>query len=394
MFRLLLCCLLVVFIPILLSAQILPTKFGKGIRILGKDSSYYMKIGARFQSLHTSSWSTVDGFDDYEGNFLIRRSRLKLDGFAFSPKLKYKFELGLSNRDLSGGHSPEFHRTANLILDAWVKWNFYKNFSVQFGQAKLPGNRERLLSSANLQFVDRSALNSRFNIDRGFGVQLHHHLWIGDEFLVRKTISLDQGEGRNVTAGYLGGYAFTAKIELLPFGEFQSKGDYIGGALKFEEAPKLAVAVAYDFNQDAARSRGRLGSFMQDEEGNLHGRDLTTIFADLMFKYRSLSIMSEYAKRDADGGPVITDPDGGFRGVFYTGEALSFQLGYMLPQNWEIAGRYTSVMPETIDVGEEWQEYTFGLSKYIVGHKLKVQSDFTYNSLEKFTWRFQTEIHF
>ena len=32
----------------------------------------------------------------------IRRARLKFDGFALSPKLKYKLELGLSNRDIAG----------------------------------------------------------------------------------------------------------------------------------------------------------------------------------------------------------------------------------------------------------------------------------------------------
>ena len=40
-----------------------------------------------------------------------------------------------------------------------MKWNFYKNFELWFGQAKLPGNRERVVSSGNLQLVDRSILN-------------------------------------------------------------------------------------------------------------------------------------------------------------------------------------------------------------------------------------------
>jgi phosphate-selective porin OprO and OprP len=33
------------------------------------------------------------------------------------------------------------------VLDAVAKWNFAENFSLWFGQAKLPGNRERVISS-------------------------------------------------------------------------------------------------------------------------------------------------------------------------------------------------------------------------------------------------------
>ena len=37
-------------------------------------------------------------------------------------------ELGLSNRDLSGGDSPEYKNASRMILDAYVEYNFYKGF--------------------------------------------------------------------------------------------------------------------------------------------------------------------------------------------------------------------------------------------------------------------------
>ena len=224
-----------------LSAQFSLDKFGKGIQLTGKDSTFYIKFGFRFQNLHTSSWTLEDNefskATDYEGAFLIRRSRFKFDGWAFSPKLKYKFEVGLSNRDHASGHAPEFRNTANLILDAIVAYNFYENFWIQFGQTKLPGNRERVVSSGNLQFVDRSRLNSRYNIDRDMGLQLKHHFNVGNA-IFREVIAFSQGEGRNVTEGHFGGYEYTFRAELLPFGEFQSKGDYVGSAIK--EKPHLS----------------------------------------------------------------------------------------------------------------------------------------------------------
>ncbi|NNE25459.1 MAG: porin, partial [Saprospiraceae bacterium] len=126
-------------------SQIQTPEFGKGIQILGKDSSYYSKIGYRFQNLYVGSWTINDGLTDYKASFLVRRMRLKFDGWAVNPKIKYKLELALSNRDNSGGSGPEFRKAANIVLDASVSYNFYKNFTIQFGQRKLPGNVERVI---------------------------------------------------------------------------------------------------------------------------------------------------------------------------------------------------------------------------------------------------------
>src|SRR5210317_1620531 len=100
MIRTLSCLVLFIALSLSANAQFIPQKFGKGLQILGKDSSFYLKLGFRFQNLHTSEWEVSDGeFSDYEGSFLVRRSRLKFDGWIHSSKLTYKLELGLSNRD-------------------------------------------------------------------------------------------------------------------------------------------------------------------------------------------------------------------------------------------------------------------------------------------------------
>jgi len=221
-------------------------KFGKGLfNLIGKDSSFSMNMSARMQMLGTSNWDLNNGLTNPSSSLLVRRARLKFDGFAYSPKLKYKLELGLSNRDI-GKASSFTNEAPKYILDAVVKWNFSGNFVLWFGQTKLPGNRERVISSGDLQQVDRSLLNSRFNIDRDMGFQLRHHFNLTDTFIVREMFSVSQGEGRNITTGNLGGHQYTSRIELLPFGKFASKGDYRGSDLKFEPAPKLALGFTYD----------------------------------------------------------------------------------------------------------------------------------------------------
>jgi hypothetical protein len=381
------------------TAQVIPQKFGKGLQVYGKDSSFYMHFGLRFQTLFSNNWTVIDGkLDDYQANLLIRRSRLKFDGYVLDPKLTYKFELGLSNRDISGGDGDEHGNTSNVILDAVMAYTFYKNLSIQFGQTKLPGNRERVVSSANLQFVDRSRLNSRFNIDRDIGFQLKNEHTLGQDFQIQETIAFSQGEGRNIIEGHFDGYDYTFHVDVLPFGSFKSKGDYVGSATVREPKPKLALGFTYDINNNAVRERGQLGDFILDNNGTYFGKTLHTFFADCMVKYKGLSIMAEYAdKRTADRTPAVFDTAGAQIGTFYTGSAISLQTGFLFDNNWEIAGRYTQINPDA-GVSNDETEYTLGISKFIVGHKLKVQTDFSYRDItgrnNLFSWRFQTELHF
>ena len=307
--------------------------------------------------------------DEIETNFLVRRARLKFEGVAINPKFKYKVELGLTNRD-HGSPIPQTNNSARMILDAVVQYEICANTHLWFGQTKLPGNRERVISSSKLQFVDRSLLNSNYNIDRDMGFQLHQKFDVGN-MKAKAIVSISQGEGRNITTGNNGGFDYTGRVELLPFGAFSSKGDYFGSDLKREEEPKLALGLTYDYNDQASRARGNTGSFLSQT------RALSTVFADMMFKYNGFSVMAEYAIKSSDESPVFVDEVDGLEYNFTTGSALNFQLGYLLQSNWELAARFTSVTPDYLLDQDDVSMYTVGISKYLDGHNLKVQSDFS-----------------
>lgn len=373
--------------------------FGKGLfNLVGKDSTWTMKVGTRIQLLGIAQWSEGQdgGWVDPNSNMLVRRARLKFDGFAYTPRLKYKIELGLSNRDI-GGTSAFTNNAPRYILDAVVKWNFYENFVLWFGQTKLPGNIERVISSGNLQLVDRSLLNSRFNIDRDMGFQLRHHFNLGKDFVVREKIAVSQGEGRNITVGNLGGHQYTGRIELLPFGTFRKKGDYSGADLLREKNPKLMIAATYDINKNAVKTRSNLGSFMENDTG-FYTTDIETVFVDGMFKYNGFSFMGEYAWRQADA-PVAVNSDGTPTGdVVLEGEALNLQAGYVFPSNWEVAARVTDLNYSNVSGRSDAVQYTLGLSRYVVGHKLKIQSDISLLdraiSSDQLMFRLQMDLHF
>ena len=373
-------------------------KFGKGLfNLIGKDSTWSMKVGLRFQTLATSNWDAQNGLSNPASSMMIRRSRLKFDGFAYSPKLKYKVELGLSNRDQSGA-SQYTSNAPRQILDAVLKWNFSGNFVLWFGQTKLPGNRERVISSANLQQVDRSLLNSRFTIDRDMGIQLRHHFNLTDTFLVKEIFSMAQGEGRNITKGNLGGHQYTTRLELFPFGDFASKGDYKGSDLKFEQKPKLSLGFAYDFNNNASKTRSNQGSYMANDVGYF-STNISTLFMDAMFKYKGFSLMAEYADRKADD-VFAKNADGSLTGdVVQVGNGLNLQSGYLLSKTVEVSARYTNISLDKAITGKGAEnQYTLGLSKYISGHSLKVQTDLSYTDIgfktNQLLYRIQVDIHF
>lgn len=387
-----------------LTQQQLSTRFGNGIiNATSADSSWSMKFGLRFQTLYmgNNDIDETNGVGAGTSQFMIRRARLKFDGFAYSPKLTYKFELGVSNNDL-GRVDATTGLAPRMILDAVLKWNFYGNFEFWGGQTKLPGNRERVVSSANMQLVNRSRLNSVYNIDRDMGVQLHHSFTLGNSFEVREAFAISQGEGRNLIQQNLGGLQYTSRIELLPFGDFTGKGDYIGGAIDREDKPKLALGFTYDFNDRAVKTRSNQGSYMIDnsgdnEDGYFHS-DISTIFADMMFKYGGWSVMGEYALRNADVVNHISS-DSLSSATVGVGSGMNFTLGYMFKSNWEVTGRYTQINPQSITGNESDTQYTLGVSKYIVGHSLKVQADVSYsqevnNPVSNLMYRLQFDIHF
>lgn len=344
------------FLPFLGSALLVNAQyqsdvpFGKGFQIQGED--FEAKFHVRIQPRWDGELFMTDSTSMFQDRAYVRRARIKGSGWVFNDKWNYKFE---------------FDVVSGIVLDAMVRYKFAPGWEFWFGQTKLPGNRERVISSQNMEFVDRSLLNSYFTLDRDAGIQIRHK-WSAGDFVVKEALALSQGEGLNQKT-WNDAYGITVRLDLLPMGEFTSKGDYVGADVHREETPKLAIGVTYDLNMNAQRTRGQMGDYLVSDLGLIADSsvtDLTNIQADLMFKYQGFSIMAEYANRS------VADDKG--LGVYYTGSAMNFHMGYILKSNWGFAGRYTMVTPDE-EVGSEMTQYGLSVSKYLVKHNLKVQAD-------------------
>ena len=297
--------------------------------------------------------------------------------------MAYKLEIALTNRDQSGGNADEFCNATNTVLNASITYDLTKGFFVQFGQRKLPSNRGREISSDNLQLVARSLLNSRYTLNRDVVFQFKENHKLFRNVYMKEVFALSQREYRNVTQGNYGGLSYAGRSVIFPFGYFAKKGDYTGGATYREETPKSSIGATYEINRNAVRERGQLGSFIQDANGTYYGRDLNSFFIDAMLKYKGLSLLVEYAnKTAADDNPFVYDSENNLIGTYFTGTGFNIVTGHNFEKNYEISVRYTSINPME-RVSNDAQEYTLGLSKYFVKHKLKIQTDVIYrNTLE------------
>ena len=82
--------------------------------------------------------------------------------------------------------------------------------------------------------------------------------------------------------------------------------------------------------------------------------------------------------------PVTEERFGTDVSAIYSGQGFLSQLSYLFTNNWEIAGRYSQVVPfselynnpEYPGLNEsQVQQVEVGVTKYLMGHRLKVQAN-------------------
>lgn len=334
---------------------------------ISKDSLF--KLNLRFRMQNRFGLRTESGEDlaIEQIDFRVRRMRLRLDGYVLNPRIQYYIQLGFSKADLDlegGGF-------AQPIRDAIIYYYLNPNLYFGFGQSKLPGNRERVVSSGNLQFVDRSIANGVFTLDRDFGFFAYYTIPNKGKAQYQLKGAVSTGEGRNPSPGD-NGLSYTGRIEYLPFGKFKNGGDYSEGDLEFEPSPKLSLALTLNSNQNGARTRGQLGSDLYEK------RDQRVLIADAMFKYRGWGVLAEYFQRKSPD-PITRNSLGATR-VVWIGKGHNIQVSKMVSSKSELALRYSEVRPEDEIKTFERQgdEVALGFSRYLNGHRIKIQGNFGY----------------
>lgn len=350
-------------------------KPGSGVILATADKRFSLAIRSRIQLRYDAELPNEEG-EEASHLFQVRRMRLQFVGNAFGEHNKFYVQLGLSPRDMTGGlvaDSPNIRY--NPVRDARIELDYLRDLTVWLGQMKVPFSRQRVISSGNLEMVDRALANEEFQLDRDIGV----HVLSKDLFGLNRlaySLGLFLGEGRNAFELADSGMLWVARLEWLPFGKFD---DYSEGDLARTANAGLAVGAAYAFHDNAPGDRSVHGNAPADGGTT----DYHNATADVMFKHKGVSAQLAFHYREGTRTPGdAVDDEGGAIPVAKprNGVGMLAQWGYVLPWvDLQVTARYA--MARNVDRQASSlngrNEASVGLGYYFGGHQYKVQVDYS-----------------
>ncbi|MDO8941029.1 MAG: porin [Methylicorpusculum sp.] len=342
------------------------SSYGKnGFEVKTDDGKFALAIQNRIQVRYANPFDSdprsISDLERDQSSFMIRRARTKLKGHAYWPWLKYYMQYDWSQPVL---------RDLNLTLD---KYNWAK---LWVGRGKVVYNDERVTSSSNQQFVNRSIVNDIFTVDRQQGVQVLGNLfpgrWYDMSYVAGIFTGLGVGERNNDDDNmmYAGRLQWNALGGEMPF----TQSD-----IEFHQKPALNFAFAAATNQSKctafetdSNSCRNLDGFKKGEDGQYK---INQMMEEVRFKWQGLSIQHEmHWKEIEDTLKAESDSsrDTNLRGGLIQAGYFPHYLFAIVPKNLEFAGRYAFVDPNT-DVDNDMQQEVSGVMTYFFsGHSNKV----------------------
>jgi hypothetical protein len=338
---------------------------GKGVEINSADDDFQLRIRVRVQMLYTyihgePGPKEADEPAEHRNDFRLRRARFIFQGHFFGKHNQYKLEIDPLRKD-------------NVVLDYYLDFTKNRDIQVRVGQYKISSNRQRVISSGNLQMVDRSRVNSEFTLDRDMGIDIRSRDFLGKNKM-RYVLGVSTGNGLNNPQFTDFAMVYLARVEYLPMGIFRDMSEVDFARTK----PRLAIGATYSFFDNANRDRGMFGQEFAD--GGT--ADYHFVFADAIFKARGFSALTEFAFRTGTrkiGGITPADPD--YDPELPTdprnGLGWMLQAGYLIPNTrFEFAGRGALLQatrsPTSLD---DSYAVTGSVSWYFARHPFKIQAD-------------------
>lgn len=353
-------------------------EFGKGITWSTPSDDFSVLLRGRAQLQGFSKLDSRAG-QDPQLSAQVRRLRVLLGGHAFNRELTYYIQLGFGARDLE-------NQKQVPLRDAFLTWHMAPSANLRVGQMKVPFDRQRLFSSSALQLVERSSIVNELNLDRDVGAQLYGELLGGH---ARYFGGIFNGDGRNLL-NEGSGLLYVAKLQYLPFGEFK---DSKLSDVKRAHVARLVLSGAGAYNHQSRRSRGSQGDLVEEARA-----DLGMWTADAMFQYAGFSLMAEYLSRRALNAESESISEREAKQRFRPGDGYFVQTGWMLSEQWEVAGRAGRFVPTlpAADV-QAYTELVLGLNWFKAGDAFKLQSDYSavlYEGWTEHQARIQAQLFF
>jgi hypothetical protein len=347
-------------------------KPGEGLEISSVDGEFKLVTRLRAQMRYTLE--QADG--DLAHGMQLRRARLIFKGHMFGENNGYKFELAVSPNDIGLQSTATGTISMSPLRDWYFNFSHVRDLTLRMGQYKVPYSRQRVVSSGDLQFVDRSMVNGEFNLDRDVGFDLRSKDLFGLG-LFRYYAGVYMGEGHSSWDTGDFGMMYLGRLEALPMGMFE---DYSEGAFERSPAAKLSAGLGFAYLDEGKKNKGITGSVPADGGTT----DTINLTADVTFRVSGLSLESAFFFRDGtrnDGDAVddlgmavpTEDPRDGM--------GLYAQAGYLIPNTQlEISSRYGQIMGASSDSSlRDSSEAGLGVNYYFAQHAMKLQGDYFRN---------------
>jgi len=370
--------------------------YEKGFFIRSSDDDFLIKINGRMQF----RWTHYDvqsrnrylqprlEKDDSTG-FDIQRLRLTFSGHVFSPDLTYYIQL---RTDVDTGYDTR-------LRDAYVNYKFSDAFQFQAGYFKTAALQQRLTSTGDLQFVDRSMVHAVFDLSRNIGVRFWGKLFEKRlEWFFDVTNSFNGAGNRTITNDppeLDGDPGLAFRLVWHALGDDPGKDLKVESDIEFHESPALDFAFHYAFNNDEGdqstteipfpipRRANGVGGFGLT---NTNGLQINQFGFASAFKWQGFSARGEYILRIVDPRRAGRQPFASWwlmtqQGDTTVQQGAYLQMGYFLPipgleKKLEAVARVGGI--SALANGREcaW-EYAGGLNYFIHKDKVKLQADVT-----------------
>jgi len=353
---------------------------GTGLNFSFNDGAYSFNMGGIIQP-YFGIYNQSDAEAEYFLN--AKRTYFNLGGTARDEKLDFFVQMDFSRAD--------------PLLDVWIGYEPVKGLKFSFGQKQnIANNRELLIMENNLQFVDRSVLSTTFSrTGRELGAFLDYILELGQVVVVPQ-VAVTSGDGKN-SFGLdsrdvdLGGFKYSARVDLYPFGKFSQGNDKQIADLRREKKVKMVIGGAASMNDGASDTLGEGHGelFLYNKLGQRQLPDYRKLTTDVLVKYKGFSFLAEYRIATAAGlqGAFLNEAASvnlipqQISEMLALGTGYNVQLGYVTHSGYGLDFRYSGIQPEFEENDRSYvmknSVWSVGATRYFHGNNLKVHLGYT-----------------
>ena len=392
-----------------------------GFFLASPDGRFKLEVGGFVQPAFM--WSNINPLDNDNVDQLANRygfgsggfNELIFKGHVFSPAIQFMVKtnfvfnqaVGVASNSFNGGNNPSLNNLQGSdsgqlqLLDAWARINFSDNWSLRFGQYRLPYAREQLVVDQYQMAVSRSIVSRNYGLWYSQGMELQFQ---GDD--TRWNFSVDNGATDNVIGPSLksvgsdplnspwytqqSSFSVNSRIEWKPFGAWEDfnsftspVGEQAGMLLGFAYHTQMTTpSSAFDTSSTTQSGKNEWNSATVDGQWNFGG---ASIFTSAYYNY-----INSNASYVADFSSTVGNRNFGYINAY----GFTFQPAMYIDPKVEIFSRYEYSCWSTSNdailggagnpVSSLHQQgplniVTVGLNWYLDGQDLKWTTDFGMN---------------